>query len=108
MLPRRLTENGRHGKVFGSKDLFCSCFELSGDLNTSEVCLTSNNQSLSEDSQSATEHFREPNKGDDKVTVPQRRAISLIQDHSNIIGSLQHSQDDSSKDVSSTKAKVDS
>ena len=98
MLPRSLTENGRHGKIFGPKDLFCSCFELSGDINVGNGLFTPN-PSSPRDRHSTT---KESNNVDFESKMFQRRAISLIQPHASIIDSLERVEDDALKDLNST------
>ena len=62
MLPRSLAEIGKHGKIFGPKDLFSSCFELSGGINGLPTSHSSKD-------------LHTPSRSE--FTVAQRKAMSL-------------------------------
>ena len=94
MLPRRLTEAGKHGKIFGSKDLFCSCFELSGEINMSRNPSTSTTSISKDDEVTNNEGSREMANFEGRPKMLQRKAVSLIQHPSNITDSLELSGHD--------------
>lgn len=94
MLPRRLTEAGKHGKIFGSKDLFCSCFELSGEINMSRKSSTSTTSLSKDDEVTNSEGSKEMANFEGRPKMLQRKAVSLVQHPSSIADSLELSNRD--------------